>query len=97
MRIISRATLRDYGKKHSDAKESLDCWFHEVNVASWDSWTDIKARYPDVSPLGKDRYVFNIKGNKYRIITAVHFASKIVFIRFVGTHAEYDKVDAEKV
>lgn len=97
MRIISRSQIREFSESHSDAKEALDCWFHEVRHADWKSWTDIKSRDPTASPLGNDRYVFNIKGNTYRIIAVIHFASKIVFIRFVGTHAEYDKTDAEKV
>ncbi|WFS62100.1 type II toxin-antitoxin system HigB family toxin [Pseudodesulfovibrio thermohalotolerans] len=97
MRIISRATLREYGDSHADAKDALDSWFHEVRKEDWKTWTDIKAKYPSASPLGNDRYVFNIKGNTYRIIVVINFVAKIIYIRFVGTHAEYDKIDAEKV
>lgn len=97
MRIISRKALRQFWAVHEDAESPLKAWFAEVKKAAWQSWPDIKQRYPSASSVGNDRYVFNIKGNKYRLITLINFIAGIVFIRFVGTHEEYDKVDAKEV
>ncbi|HEY5259261.1 MAG TPA: type II toxin-antitoxin system HigB family toxin [Rhabdochlamydiaceae bacterium] len=97
MRIISRKTLRDFYEKHSDSKASLEAWFHEAVDAEWKSPADIKRRYPSVDVLPGNRVVFNIKGNCYRLIVKIHYNTAIVFIRHVGTHADYDKIDAEKI
>ena len=94
MRIISRKTLRDFYEKHSDAKAPLEAWFHETVAAAWKSPRDIKIRYPSADVLPGNRVVFNIKGNTYRLIVKIHYNTAIVFVRFVGTHADYDKIDA---
>lgn len=83
--------------KHRDAEGPLRAWCKEVEAANWSKPEDVRVRYPTASIVGDERVVFNIKGNTYRLIVAVNYAAKIVFIKFFGTHAEYDKVDAGKV
>jgi mRNA interferase HigB len=97
MRIISRKTLKDFWEKHASAEQPLKAWFHETKAADWKSFADIKARYSSADALPGNRAVFNIKGNTYRLIVRIHFNTGIVFIRFVGTHAEYDKIDATTI
>ena len=97
MRIISRQPLKEFSKLHAKAKEPLDAWWDDVRSAKWESWTDLKRQYPKVSPVGSDRYVFNIHGDDYRLIVVIHFKAQIVYIRFIGTHKDYDKIDATAV
>jgi mRNA interferase HigB len=97
MRVIARKTLRDFYETHADSKESLEAWFHEVSAAKWRGPKDIKLRYPSADILPGSRVVFNIKGNSYRLIVKIHFNTGFDFIRFVGTHAEYDEIDATTV
>jgi len=95
MRIISRKTLRNFYERHSDSKAPLEAWFHEAVAAQWKLPPDIKVRYPPADVLPGNRIVFNIKGNSYRLIVKIHYNTSIVFIRRVGTHADYDKINAE--
>ena len=97
MRVIARKTLRDFYEAHADAKASLEAWFHEAVASSWAGPQDIKRRYSSADILPGNRVVFNIKGNTYRLIVKLHYNTGIVFIRFIGTHAEYDKIDATTV
>ena len=97
MRIISRKTLRDFYERHSDSKASLEAWFHEAVAAQWNSPADIKVRFPSADVLPGNRIVFNIKGNSFRLIVKIHYNTAIVFIRHVGTHADYDKINAENI
>ncbi len=97
MRIIARQTLRKFYEKHADSKPALDAWFHEVAAAAWNGPQDIKHRYPSADLLAGNRVVFNIKGNTYRLIVKIHFNTRVVFIRFVGTHAAYDRIDANTI
>lgn len=97
MRVIARSTLREYGDDVPDAKAALDSWYHEAKNAEWKTPADIKDKYRHASILKNNRVVFNIAGNKFRLIAGVNYDAGIVFIKFIGTHAEYDKVDAEKV
>lgn len=94
MRVISRRTLKDFWEKHADAEQPLKAWFHETKAARWRSFADIKGRYRSADALPGNRVVFDIKGNTYRLIVRIHYNTGIVFIRFIGTHAEYDKIDA---
>jgi mRNA interferase HigB len=97
MRIISRKTLRDFYEKHTDAKTPLEAWFQESIEAQWNGPQDIKARYHSADIISGNRIVFNIKGNTYRLIVKIHYNTGIVFIRYVGTHAQYDRVDAATI
>lgn len=97
MRIISRKALRDFWEQHPDAKEPLQAWYREVEQEDWDTPAKVKAKYGNASIVGNNRVVFNIKGNTYRLVVEINYHRRIVFVRFVGTHAEYDEVDVEEV
>ena len=97
MRIIARRTLREYWQKHADAEQPLRAWYAEAKAADWKSPAEIKARYASASILANNRIVFNIGGNKYRLIVAIRYDLGIIYIRFVGTHAAYDKIDAATI
>jgi mRNA interferase HigB len=103
VRIIARRTLRDFvellrGSKDQKAvKSALDSWFHEVQSSDWHKPADVTASYANASIVGNDRVVFNIKGNAYRRVVAVDYHRQIVFIKWLGTHAQYDKIDVRKV
>lgn len=97
MRIISRKKLRDFWNQHPDAQASLQAWYADVKQAEWKTPTEIKNLYRNASFVANNRVLFNIKGNKYRLVVAVQYEYGIVYIRFVGTHGEYDKIDAATV
>ncbi|KDB60435.1 type II toxin-antitoxin system HigB family toxin [Bordetella bronchiseptica] len=97
MRVIALSTLRQFWEKHPAAEQPLKAWVDEASKARWAQPADIKAQYRSASILKNRRVVFNIKGNDYRLIVAVAFKLGIVYVKFVGTHVEYDRVDAETV
>lgn len=97
MRVFSLSTLRVFWEAHADAAQALRAWFAEAERADWTGPQDIKARYRSADFLPGDRVVFNIKGNNYRLVVAIKYPFKAVYVRFVGTHAEYDEIDAEHV
>ncbi len=97
MRIIARGTLRAFWEHHPDAEQALQAWYHDAKQATWTSPADIKRMYATASILGNNRVVFNIRGNHYRLVVAINYAYGIVYIRFVGTHQEYDKIDATMI
>ena len=97
MRIISRKALRDCWAKHADTEQPLRAWYDDARRANWRAPGDIKAIYRNASFLGNNRVVFNIKGNAYRLVVAINYAAGIAYIRFVGTHAEYDRIDAQTI
>lgn len=97
MRVISRKTLREFWIRHADSEQALKAWFFEVQSAKWTSPSTIKTFYPTASILSDNRVVFRIRGNAYRIIVKVNYDYGLIYIRFVGTHAEYDKIDAFRI
>ena len=97
MRVIAVSTLRAFWELHPDAEQPLKAWYEEATHASWTQPADIKAQYRSASVLKSRRFVFNIKGNDYRLIVAIAYKLQIVFVKFIGTHQEYDAVDAETV
>ena len=97
MRIIARRTLRSFWEKHADAEQPLRAWFKFASSADWISPASIKRDYASASILEDNRMCFNIGGNKYRLVVKTNYAYRIVYIRFVGTHAEYDKVDVTRI
>jgi len=97
VRVISRKRLKDFWEKHADAEQPLKAWFHETKTAHWKSFSDIKARYRSADVLPGNRVVFNLKGNTYRLVVQLHYNTRIVFVRFVGTHTDYDKIDATTI
>ena len=97
MRIIARKTLRDFSERHLQAKPGLDAWYHEVKRTEWQLLSDVKTLYPKARIVGKDRVIFNIANNRYRLVVQINYETGIVYIRFVGTHKEYDRINVEEV
>ena len=99
MHIIKRKTLVEFYQQpgRQDAKGALEAWYYEAKHAQWASPADIKALYRSASILKNNRVVFNIAGNKYRLIVRINYDSKTVFVRFIGTHPEYSRIDAEVI
>lgn len=97
MRIISIASLKQFCETHNQAEQPLKAWVDEVKKAQWKTPQDIKDKYRSADFLSNNRVVFDIKGNDYRLIVAVAYRFQAVYIKFVGTHAEYDKIDANTV
>ena len=92
MRVISFSMIREFIDKHADAEVPLRDWYKRTTKANWNSFADIKQTFNTVDYVGNDRYVFDIKGNIFRIVAIVLFINKKVYMRFVGTHEEYDKI-----
>ncbi|MEW5885525.1 MAG: type II toxin-antitoxin system HigB family toxin [Pseudomonadota bacterium] len=97
MRVIAVSTLRAFWERHPDAEQPLKAWYEEATSATWSQPADIKAQYRSASVLKNRRVVCNINGNDYRLIVAVAYKLQIVYLKFVGTHKEYDAVDAATI
>lgn len=97
MRIITKGTLRDFWEKHPTASLPLQVWYKETQEADWKTPNDVKAQHGNASIVGSNRIVFNIKGTDFRLIAAINYATGIVYIRFIGTHKEYDRIDATTI
>ncbi|WP_397473742.1 type II toxin-antitoxin system HigB family toxin [Pusillimonas sp.] len=97
MRVIAISTLRQFWEEHPAAEQPIKAWVDEANQANWAQPSDIKKHYRSASILKNRRVVFNIKGNDYRLIVAIAYRLGIVYVKFIGTHAEYDKINAETV
>ena len=97
MKVIAVGTLRDFWARHPDAEQPLKAWYDEAKHAVWRTLQDVRQRYASASFVGHNRVVFNIKGNDYRLIVAVAYRFQAIYIKFIGTHTEYDRVDAATV
>lgn len=97
MQIIALRTLKDFWLAHASAKGPLSAWYHEAVRSDWRSFQDIKKKYRHADVLPGNRVVFDIKGNTYRLVVRINYQSGCVFIRFIGTHAEYDKINAAAI
>ena len=100
MRIAGKGVLRDFWQsrpEHADAEAPLQAWLREAMAANWTKPTDVKAKFRHASILKAGRVVFNIRGNKYRLVTVINYEAGLVRIRWVGTHREYDRIDVEAV
>lgn len=97
MHIIKRPTLISFYEKYKDAKSPLESWWHEAKRARWASPLDIKMSYKTASFLDNNRVVFNIGGNRFRLVVKINYPSQTIFIRFIGTHKEYDKINPEVI
>jgi mRNA interferase HigB len=97
MRIIARSTLRTFWEAHADTEDALRAWYQDAAQADWKTPEDVKNVYANASFIANNRVVFNIKGNRYRLIVAVNYRSGIVYIRFIGSHQDCDKVDAATI
>lgn len=97
MRVIAKKILRDFWKKHTDCEQQLKSWYRETEKSEWNNIYELKKEYPSASILKDNRIVFNIKGSDNRLIVKFNFVYKICWIRFVGTHSEYDKINANNI
>lgn len=97
MRVIAKRTLRKFWERHADAEQPLKAWHDEARNAQWLQPPDIKAIYRSASFIANSRVVFDIGGNKHRLVTVVDYRRRALFIKFIGTHAEYDKIDVATV
>jgi mRNA interferase HigB len=97
MRIVAKSRLRIFWERFPQAKEPLQAWFREVEKEDWVGPTKVKEKYRSASIIKGSRVVFNIKGNDYRLVVKINYPYRMVYIRFVGTHAEYDKINVEEV
>ena len=97
VRIIARRTPREFWERHSDAEQPLRAWYHDTRNADWRTPADVKRVYANASVVCENRVVFNIGGNKYRLVAAINYAFRICYVRFVGTHHAYDRVDVKTV
>jgi len=97
MRVIAVKTLRLYAKKKIEAEQSLLSWYQEAEKANWKSHNELKQQFANASVINNKRVVFNIHGNKYRLIVDIEYHLQVIFIVWIGTHKEYDNIDAKKV
>ena len=97
MRVISKKPLREFWETHADAKDALQAWYEDAQRCNWHSPSEIKSSYGNASIIADNRVIFNIKGNDYRLVVKIHYDRGQVYIRFVGTHREYDKIDVVEI
>jgi mRNA interferase HigB len=97
MRVVAKKILKEFWEKHFDSEEQLKSWYREATKATWKNPNDIKSEYPKASILKSGRVIFNICGNKYRLVIKINYLRQWVFIRFIGNHIDYDKTDVDKV
>lgn len=97
MRVIAKKILRDFWESHPDCEQQLKAWFQETNKAEWKNPNEIKKEYLNASILNDNRVIFNIKGNNYRLIVKINYEYQMIWIRFIGTHSEYDKINANEI
>ncbi len=97
MRVIAKKALREFWEKHAETEDQLKTWYGEASKAEWNNPSEIKKEYARASILKNGRVVFNICGNKYRLVVDINYQRHWVFVRFIGTHAEYDNIDANTI
>lgn len=97
MVIITKTVLLEFVKKYHDAAEPLNGWYEKTRNADWATFADAKRTFNSIDSVGNDRFVFNIKGNSYRLVAMIHFDKRTVYIRFIGTHANYDKINCSTI
>lgn len=96
-RIFARSTIKRFWEKHKDSEQHLKTWYDTAMNSDWKNPNDVKQTYTNASVLNNGRIVFNIKGNDYRLVTKINFEKQWIFIKFIGTHNDYDKIDAETI
>ena len=97
MVIITKRKLIDFYERENKAKEALLTWYHKVLLCDWQDFHQVKLSFNSVDSVGNDRYVFNVGGNKFRIVAMIHFSTRTMYIKFVGTHQEYDKINCKTI
>ena len=97
MRVIAKRALREFRERYRDSEQQLKAWYAEAGRAAWQTPADVKAKYGTASILKESRVVFNICGNKYRLVVKINYPYQVIYIRFLGTHEQYDAIDAETI
>ena len=99
MRIIAFRTLREFWEKpeYSDSEISLRAWYHDAKSSDWNNANELKQQYKNARIIGEGRVVFNIKGNTYRLVVMIDYEFQVIYIRFIGTHKQYDKINAKTI
>lgn len=98
MKVLSKKALREfYEGRYPETKQQLESWYHEVKQAIWRSPADVTKTYSKARIVGKDRVVFNILGNRFRLVVRINYEAGLVYVRFIGTHAEYDRIEVETI
>ena len=97
MRIVTYKRITEFIEKHSDSKTALNDWYHKASKSIWQNLADVKMTFNSADYVGNERFVFNIKGNQYRLVVIIIFASQKIYIRFIGTHNEYNKIDCSQI
>jgi mRNA interferase HigB len=92
MRIVTYKRIMEFSKKYADAENPLNFWYHTVSTKEWNNFSDLKQTFNSADYVGNNRFVFNIKGNDYRLVAIISFNAKKVYIRFIGTHSDYEKI-----
>jgi len=97
MRIVTYKRILEFSEKHSDALKALNFWYHSVKTKEWNSFNDLKQDFGSADYIGNNKVVFNIKDNHYRLVAIIAYNAKKVYVRFIGTHKEYDKIDCKTI
>ena len=97
MVVISKSTLVTYGRQYVQAISAINNWYETVNKADWSNLAEVRRDFNSVDYVGNDRYVFNLKGNQFRIVAMIHFSTRTLYIRFIGTHKAYDRINASTI
>ena len=97
MRIIAKRTLREYWERNPETRESLESWYATTLAADWETPSQLKEQFRNASILKDSRVVFNIKGNDYRLVVKINYPYRVVYVRYIGTHKQYDNINAEEV
>jgi mRNA interferase HigB len=97
MIVITRTRLLDFSKQHPTSVEPLNRWYAIIKNADWSNFSDLKQLFPNADYVGNDRYVFNIKGNDFRLVLMIHFSTRTVYIKYIGTHEDYNKIECSKI
>ena len=97
MVIITKSMLHEKATEFPDLRDSIDDWYRKTKNANWSNFQDVKQTFNSVDYVGNDRFVFNIKGNKYRLVAIIHFNKRTIYIRFLGKHDEYDSIDCSTI
>ncbi len=97
MRIFTEQALKEFAERNPSSKTALQLWCKVVKKSKWQSLSDIKATFNSVDDIGNQRFVFNIKGNEYRLVAVIKFSIGFIYIRFIGTHSDYDRIDCKSI
>ncbi len=97
MRIFTEQAIKEYAEKHPESRAALQDWAQKVKRCEWGCFADVKKKFNSVDSIGNKRYVFNIKGNDFRLVAVVKFTVRFVYVRFIGTHSDYEKIDCKNI